>query len=89
MPQTLSMGNKSFSFGCLATAQIDFNLDSYVFGKMFFFFFFFFFLLLLLFFFSEENTGTQKAIFLDFTTAMHFDLLYKPNNTKDGFYCKG
>ena len=44
--------------------------------KCFFFFFFFF------------STGMRKTISLDFTTVMSFDLLYKRNDNKDGFYYK-
>ena len=81
------MGNKSFSLAVLPLYRFIFNLDIYVFGKMFCFFFFFFFCLFVCFFF-ERNTGTRKTISLDFTTVMSFDLLCKRNNNKDGFYCK-
>ena len=59
-PQSPSVGKKNLSvqFGCLATAQIHFNLDIYVFGKMFCFFFSFFLF--------EKNTGTWKTNFLGF-----------------------
>ena len=50
-------GKQIFQFGSLATAQIHFNLDIYVFGKMLLFLFFFFF---------RKNSSTGENNFLEF-----------------------